>query len=1610
MPIRRRLLTALFALFTVLISPAAHATDYVVTTTEEFAAGSLYQTISQANAAVGTHTITFHPSVTGTISMNNALPTITCNLTITGPGASVLKLQTQSTRFFTISSGATVSISGLTLDGGYATGTPGANGTFQNVQPTNGGTGTGGAILNSGNLTLTACVLRNSKVVGGYGGGGYDAYGQNGANGGDAFGGAIYSDGTALTVSGCTFYNNSAGNDSDGSGGGGSYNFSGINGSSGVGGTGGNSRGGAIYIAAGTTVITSSTFANNNAKAGSGGIGGYNTPTSSPGGNGGHAVGGTIYSVVPVTITSCTIANGLARGGSAPTGGVTGTGQAGGLATSSTITIGNTLVAKNNSRAHASASLVASDVAGTFSSADFNLIGAADAATGFGGAADQTGTAATPIDPMLDPERTFLGPNDNGGPTPTLVLGRNSPAIDKGKDLLGTGLDQRGLARSVNQDDGTYPNAVGGDGSDIGALEVQGAPNFKPFFYYTPTLNGTAGSPVFLGVNAEDSDNDPLTYEITDGTLPDGLTLNENNGVINGTVDEPVNTTITVIANDGIEDSTPVEVLITIKEPLSLVVNTTSDADDEYDNVTSLREAVDFSSYDGQSTPVTFDATVFASRETIAIAIPISMFADVEIIGSTGGVTISAGENVGIFNVYSGTTNLHNLTLAGAHTAVTLYGGTLNIHSSTIRNASNGAIHNSGGDLTLKNCTLASNVRTTFGGGAIYQGSGTTTVLNCTLAGNSATFDNGGAIHVAGGTISLGNSIVAMNSVGTNYSHPDISGNVTSLGYNLIGNSAGVSFTGDTATNLINVDAGLDSNWLSYNDGPTQTIGLVADSAAVDKGKALEGATTDQRGKTRPFENANITNGIAGDGSDIGAFEVQATAAEIAVEIENEDIQDGLSTISFGTQEVSSTSELSFIIFNKGGLPLTLSATPKIVVSGTDAAMFTVIETIESPLAEFETGTFTVSFTPTSVGTKTATISIASNDSDESTFDFTITAQVVETATVTPVLNSPAAGGNVFPQATVTFTLPEAALSGSLKIIFTKRVAMSPGVYMDSTQYQLTPGSAVETAGTHTLTIDTVTEGMDPAFYHSVAVAYQDLSGHAEAFVLHDLVSIRPEDPVTTKAIASGDAAPGAGTNGLPADAKIASFSPPATDDDGDLAFLAKWVTTSGKKGSGIFLNNTCLGIVGGAVPNLDDTTYKSFTDPVVDGGKVATIVKLGGVPASSASAVMSGSSLEFIASAGDFAPDADGFPLAGNVFFKAFKQVAIKGDSVAFLAQLGGGGGAGKITGANDYGIWIKEGSDPLKLAAREGQVIGGAWTIKSFVSFVAGNGSPGQGRGWLHTPNGPAVLALATFTDKTVSVMSFELGEIPVFFGETGSVGFNSSPDITDAKFAKIAFPAINDNDVSTFLGSMAVGAGAVTKADATGIFLSDGAAPYTPISRQGKPAGATGANFSVFKDPVLSANGGVAFQATIKGGTVKGTAASTIWWKPAGGELELIAQGGARPGADLPADAQWKAFSSLAISDRGPIFAATLVANKGGVTAAKASGVWACDFTGAPRVLFRTGDTIDGKTVKSFVVLKAAVGSTGVSRSANNAAEIVWLATFTDKSTAIITTEVP
>lgn len=76
-------------------------------------------------------------------------------------------------------------------------------------------------------------------------------------------------------------------------------------------------------------------------------------------------------------------------------------------------------------------------------------------------------------------------------------------------------------------------------------------------------------------------------------------------------------------------------------------------------------------------------------------------------------------------------------------------------------------------------------------------------------------------------------------------------------------------------TDLSEVIAGLEP--LANNGGPTPTHALAASSPAIDRGSSF-GLPIDQRGLPRPSDFVSISNSEGGDGSDIGAFELQAPA------------------------------------------------------------------------------------------------------------------------------------------------------------------------------------------------------------------------------------------------------------------------------------------------------------------------------------------------------------------------------------------------------------------------------------------------------------------------------------------------------------------------------------------------------------------------------------------------------------------------------------------------------------------------------------------------------------------------------------------------------------
>jgi hypothetical protein len=210
------------------------------------------------------------------------------------------------------------------------------------------------------------------------------------------------------------------------------------------------------------------------------------------------------------------------------------------------------------------------------------------------------------------------------------------------------------------------------------------------------------------------------------------------------------------------------------------------------------------------------------------------------------------------------------------------------LNNSTIRDniagdgGSGGGIYNvETTDLT--NCTISGNSTVDGGsGGGVDNDGGTVNVTNCTISNNSTVGGgSGGGIAAIFGSTLIKNTIVALNT--TDFSGPDVSGDFTSLGFNLIGQSdGGTGFTvssDQTGTTAAPLDPLLGA--LQNNGGATFTQALLFGSPAIDQGGAAtdpvtgDPITTDQRGMARPVDRPSVTNAAGGDGSDIGAFEVQ---------------------------------------------------------------------------------------------------------------------------------------------------------------------------------------------------------------------------------------------------------------------------------------------------------------------------------------------------------------------------------------------------------------------------------------------------------------------------------------------------------------------------------------------------------------------------------------------------------------------------------------------------------------------------------------------------------------------------------------------------------------
>ncbi len=322
----------------------------------------------------------------------------------------------------------------------------------------NGG-GFGGGVFASGPLTITESSIGGNTAVLGYRLGGYSGITE--PFGG--VGGGIYHRSGAATIARSNVSNNSAG-----------------------------WQGGGVVNYVGTLAITDSTISGNSSALNGGGV--YSTNgnasrsttsltinNSTISGNTARDIGGGIITRgSSLTINSSTISgNSAGRGGGVDSDNITArvsystiagnsaTNDGGGMWSVGNLTMRLTIAA-GNARGTAAEK---NDLTGNVT-ASFSLFGVNTGATIINSGGIPTnliGTAAAPIDPLLDPLA------DNGGPTKTRAPLPGSPVIDAGDPNAQVGL---GLVTPFDQRGAPYARIFDGDGAsgsriDIGAVESQ---------------------------------------------------------------------------------------------------------------------------------------------------------------------------------------------------------------------------------------------------------------------------------------------------------------------------------------------------------------------------------------------------------------------------------------------------------------------------------------------------------------------------------------------------------------------------------------------------------------------------------------------------------------------------------------------------------------------------------------------------------------------------------------------------------------------------------------------------------------------------------------------------------------------------------------------------------------------------------------------------------------------------------------------------------------------------------------------------------------------------------------------------------------------------------
>jgi len=863
----------------------ASSSFLVTNTLDTLVAGSLASAISWANSSTNANpenlapntpapnTIRFDTagvfSTPQTITLTNGtlqLTNTTTAIAIDGPGASIVDINFgpitgSDYGDFEVLPGVTATLSGLTITGGSAVygGAVDNSGTLTVTQSliTGGDASSGGGISSIGSLTVMDTTF-TSNTAGSIGGGIYSVGtleivdGTFSGNKAGGAGGGIFSQGTLSILDSSLSSNTASGAFSISGGGGIFYSSISSTGSAAVTGStfSGNTatNGGAIFVSLGTLTLTDSSLTSNTATNVGGGIENAATVVilDSTLANNSANAGGGLDNPGNATLTNATIAGNSA------------TGQGGGIESSGTLTAVNVTIAYNSVASGGSGggglivvagtttldnSIVVlntfgtspSDISGT-ATGSYNLIGT-------GGDGGLGGTNHNQVN--VSSASLNLGPlGNNGGPTETIALLTGSVAIDAGSGTIsGVNVpitDQRGALR------GGSGGIHAGTTPDVGAYEASSS------FLVTNTLDAFVAGSLRTAVSWANGNINDNPENLAPNTPAPNTILFDTSGVF------ATPQTITLTPSLGTLALNDATTGVTIEGP---GVN----FNDDY-----------LVTIDGGNAVGVFSVATGVNASLTGLTISDGLAASGGGINNSGILTVSnsivsnssaTGSGGGVENEVGATLTISDSTISGS-TAVGSGGGidnagTLVLDDSTITsNASTGnggGIDNeAGATMTLTGSTISTN--TTKGSGGGIDNLGPLTLDGSTIENNTATGGDGGGIYNFGPLVGENDTIsgnAASDLGGGIYNEIDtvtitagtISGNSAASGGGIF-NSAGtvtIASINNFSTNTVTGSGGGIDNvsgslTISYSTLSANTAGVTG--TTVGSGGGIENGGT----------------------------------------------------------------------------------------------------------------------------------------------------------------------------------------------------------------------------------------------------------------------------------------------------------------------------------------------------------------------------------------------------------------------------------------------------------------------------------------------------------------------------------------------------------------------------------------------------------------------------------------------------------------------------------------------------------------------------------------------------------------------------------------------